>query len=225
MFTSFFRTIQGEGASTGRNVMFVRLFTEHCFPNKKRCSFCDTVGQPYWRENHNLEEFYGLVKTTDCKHFVITGGEPLQPESYKDLLIMACMLSDFEKTYEIETNGAFLNKLEDDTVIRRATHINISPKMKNSHVGFDYDRRNEVYHNEKLKWKFVLDPKNLKESWQEVEQWIVDARLDETNIWIMCQTPATQEEKKSIFNLAIEKGVNYSPRLHIDLFGDIEEEI
>ena len=225
MFTSFFRTIQGEGVSTGRNVMFVRLFTEHCFPNKKRCSFCDTIGQPYWRENHNLEEFHGLVKTTDCKHFVITGGEPLQPKTYDILIRMVCMLTDYDKTFEIETNGAWLHSLPNDIVIRKATHINISPKMKNSGVEFKYDKSNKVYYNPKFKWKFVVDPKNIEESWGEIEEWMAKARLYKENIWIMCQTPATQEEKKSVFNLAIEKGVNYSPRLHIDLFGNIEEEI
>ena len=66
--------MQGEGLLTGVPSVFVR--TSGC---NLRCWFCDT---PYtsWRPeggDMSIDEIVAQVEEWDCRHVVVTGGEPM----------------------------------------------------------------------------------------------------------------------------------------------------
>src|SRR3989338_8409922 len=71
-----FYSIQGEGLNAGVPAIFVRF--GNC---NLKCSWCDTkyTWHPDFRDNYeeNLPELFKNIKKYQCKHIVITGGEPM----------------------------------------------------------------------------------------------------------------------------------------------------
>lgn len=227
-FASFFNTIQGEGKSTGRNVSFVRMWTRNCFPNGGRCSFCDTVGQPYWQQKYSLKALDRFLRNEARSHIVLTGGEPFI--NLDDLQIIINKFIEHNKTFEIESNGSWFSDIPPytfETILetKNLEHVTVSPKLRNSGVRYKYDLNSINYSHKKLMYKFVINPEQIEDNMNEVLQWFSTLEIPSENVWLMSETPCKIEDKKKIFNLAVERRFNYSPRLHIDLFGNIEEEI
>lgn len=125
-----FRTVQGEGPSTGVPAVFVRL--ADC---NLRCSFCDTAYTWDWSRHDRARE---TVEVTDvverltkiasgAKTVVITGGEPLLQQD--DLVDVARALVERGLRIEVETNGTIIPQ---PALAENVAQWNVSPKLASS---------------------------------------------------------------------------------------------
>jgi 7-carboxy-7-deazaguanine synthase len=216
----FFESIQGEGEFAGTPSVFVR--TTGC---NLRCSFCDTP-HTSWAPEGTQESWQAILEqilTHDCRHVVLTGGEPmLQPE----LVLLSHALGRAGRFVTIETAGTLLRPVHADL-------MSISPKRANSTPQDPvWTRRHEELRDRsqvvaqmtrdyRYQLKYVIDTPN------DIDD--VDRHVREIGgvapscVFLMPQgTQAEQiREKTSWISLAAsERGYRVSPRLHIELFGN-----
>ncbi len=220
--SEIFYSIQGEGSLVGVPSVFVR--TSGC---NLRCVWCDT---PYtsWSpegQDMSLGEIAAAVKTFNCDHVVLTGGEPM---------IAPQVIALTERFHEaglhitIETAGTVHQTLRCDL-------MSISPKLSNS-TPHQRDGGRWAATHERLRiqpetlrrltssydyqLKFVVsDPANLAE--------ILDLQsalnAPASRIILMPEGVTRQtvaERGLWLAELCKENGFRFSPRLHIDLWGD-----
>ena len=224
---SIFNSIQGEGKNCGRATTFVRVFTENCFPNKKRCKFCDTVKQEYYCHNHDEEELVDWLYEGKYQELVsITGGE-LFSLNLRDVYHTISMLKDWAEEVEIETNGAYFREHVDNAwfykIIHLVDNINVSLKLTNSGVFYNYDDSviYDLYceYGDKFQFKFVVG-EDFDKDMEEINYFVDGCDIQKHHVWLMAMTPCDDEHKRKIVDKCIEMGYNYSPRLHVDLFGE-----
>jgi 7-carboxy-7-deazaguanine synthase len=134
-------TIQGEGKSAGRPVIFLRLGMCNL-----SCIWCDTPHTWNWtgtkfnhpekfdkeKELHRLEigEVANQIRTLagdEIKSLVISGGEPLIQQ--RQIVELAKLLKQDNWWIEVETNGTIEPSQEFRQIIDQ---INCSPKLENS---------------------------------------------------------------------------------------------
>jgi len=109
----FFYSIQGEGTRIGRPCIFVRF--QGCL---LRCTWCDT---PYALERKetamlmSADEIFDYIARWNCKHLMLTGGEPLEQKGIFEFIALAC-----DRGYEvvIETNGQVYAEAVDSRAVR-----------------------------------------------------------------------------------------------------------
>jgi 7-cyano-7-deazaguanosine (preQ0) biosynthesis protein QueE len=226
----FGKTIQGEGKSAGKEVMFLRL--AGC---NLHCIWCDTpytwnwVGtnfshpQKYDKakevvEMNNQEIISKLIALggEEVKALVVSGGEPLIQQRqliplFKSLKLMGWWI-------EVETNGTIPPL---DELIELADQINCSPKLANS----DNEARIRIKGNAmrvlastpKTYFKFVI---SSSEDEQEVEDYINNFELKQVYLMPLGMTKDQLNETRSKTQELVEKmGVMYSERIHITLLG------
>ncbi len=214
-----FHSIQGEGRFTGTPSVFVR--TSGC---NLRCWFCDT---PYtsWKPEGtawSVEAILDEVARHNCSHVVLTGGEPML---VLDLVSLAQELSRRGAFVTIETAGTV-----DLPVV--ADLMSISPKLGNSTpVGDEWAARHDqrrhapavirrLIRDYAYQLKFVI---NSPDDVADVEQWLAEfPEVDPTQVYLMPQAitaEALREKSAWIRNDAVERGWQFSPRLHVELFG------
>ena len=221
---SIFNSIQGEGLNCGKATTFVRLHTNNCFPNGNRCKFCDTITQEYYKPQLCLEDLHDHLQTHLPNMVSITGGE-IFSISEEDLDDLTHDIKDYVDYMEIETNGSYLIEnlsFKLISILSQIDNINISPKLSNSGVGwlYDYKKLNQLVKifGDKLQFKFVA---GNKKDLNEIFEFIYEAHeIENKNVWIMPRTPSTLETQKMIVDYCIENEYNFSPRLHIDLWGE-----
>jgi 7-carboxy-7-deazaguanine synthase len=96
--TEIFHSIQGESTTIGLPTVFVRL--TGC---PLRCQYCDTAYAFSGGDLMALDDIIERVKSFNCKHICITGGEPLaQP----GCIVLMNKLCDEGLMVSIETSGA-----------------------------------------------------------------------------------------------------------------------
>ena len=218
--SELFHSIQGEGSLAGVPSVFVR--TTGC---NLRCWFCDT---PYTSWNPegswtSVAELLERILAYNCEHVVITGGEPmLQPS----VVPLVQSLRDIGRHVTIETAGTFFRPVP-------ASLFSISPKLSNStppaerspkwhdihersRINLDVVRRMLAYTDAQL--KFVIDaPVDLDEVWQ-----LPEVQTDQ--VWLMPQAidqSAYAAKKSWLEPLAAQHGFHFSPRLHIEQWGNV----
>jgi len=216
-----FHSIQGEGEHAGTPSVFVR--TTGC---NLRCWFCDT---PYtsWKPEgaqRRWQDVLDDVLRHNCEHVVLTGGEPLlQPE----IVPLTHALADARRFVTIETAGTVYRPVHADL-------MSISPKRPNSAPRGDrWETRHEsLRENNALvrrllaeyacQLKYVVDrPEDLDDVDRHVRSL---PGLDPSRVFLMPQGIELAElrEKLSwIGPAAEERGYRTSPRLHIELFGNV----
>lgn len=208
LINEIFHSIQGEGPSIGKPSIFLRL--GGC---NLKCTWCDSkfTWDPKVADNKVMSEteIIKKIKSLPCKHLVITGGEPLlQQERLKSLL-------EKLKTYtaEIETNGSISLKIG-----KLIEQINCSPKLSNS--------GNKPYKlavkstGKKVFYKFVVkDKKDLS----EIKACIRQNKIPVNRTYLMPEGITKAEiltRSKWIVEICKKEGYNFSPRLHIMIYGN-----
>ncbi|MEQ8790617.1 MAG: 7-carboxy-7-deazaguanine synthase QueE [Pirellulaceae bacterium] len=114
-----YKSLQGEGRLTGVESIFVR--TSGC---NLRCVFCDTPFTSWHPEGEDLavDEILAEAAKFDCRHVVVTGGEPML---LAELLPLCEQLRELGKHITIETAGTLYLPAACDL-------MSISPKLGNS---------------------------------------------------------------------------------------------
>jgi len=216
-----FYSIQGEGIHVGVPALFMRL--QGCNLN---CRWCDTTevwkhGRPweldevvtYWKKRG----WYAKLKAKEA-HLIITGGEPTMQHTAIEGLLNGL---PFHPYTELETNGTLMVP----GLYGLVSHINCSPKLRNSDVSEKRRLNPEVIsylmeHTEAW-FKFVVegenDIKELKKTFQKP--------FNIPNNRVLLMLKAMDKEvyhrgQEKIIGLCKDNGYRYSPRLHIGAWGN-----
>ncbi len=114
-----YRSVQGEGLMTGVPSVFVRA--SGC---NLRCWFCDTPFASWRPEGHDMstDEIIAQSEEWDCRHVVITGGEPML---FSELIPLCERLHANGRHITIETAGTLHLPVACDL-------MSISPKFASS---------------------------------------------------------------------------------------------
>ena len=221
--SEIFYSIQGEGRLSGVPSAFIR--TSGC---NLRCVWCDT---PYtsWSpdgKEMTLEEILHAIESYPLRHVVLTGGEPLLSHEIEELSVK---LKDAGAHVTIETAATIFKPVSCDLV-------SMSPKLSNSTPWQKQNGRFATMHEQhRLNYnvvqqfidsydyqlKFVVD---REQDLVEVGQ-IVDAlkNVDTSRVLIMAQARNRRQlhqKSRWIVELCKQFGYGYSPRLHIELYGN-----
>ncbi len=214
-------TMQGEGPSQGRHVMFLRL--SYC---NLKCQWCDTKYTWDWtqfdkaKEVHDMNELSILAKLMkwDIKSLVISGGEPLLQQ--RQLIPLLTALRKMHYWVEVETNGTIAPS---DEFLSLVDQVNCSPKLSNS--GDTKEKRvkpealKKLAASEKVYFKFVI---GCEKDVEEVFEYLRDFDISHEKIFLM---PLGKTQNELLFTTALVKdltlrhGFRFSSRLHVELWG------
>jgi 7-carboxy-7-deazaguanine synthase len=214
-----FYSIQGEGTLIGVPSVFVR--TSGC---NLRCAWCDTPytsWNPEGKEMSN-EEIVAEVAGHPAKHVVITGGEPML---FAPVVELSRQLKDRGMHITVETAGTVYQPVSCEL-------MSISPKLANStpaderfaarHEGLRYQPEvlKRLMREFEYQLKFVVtSPEDLSEIRQIVSKTFASA--DRVLLMPEGTTPdCVRERGRWLAELCKQEGFRYSPRLHVDLWGD-----
>ena len=221
--SEIFYSIQGEGRLVGTPSLFIR--TSGC---NLRCVWCDT---PYtsWRPEGSSWPLAKILHRIDeyaAKHVVITGGEPMLAAEIEEL---TAALGRRRKHITIETAGTVLQPVRCDL-------LSLSPKLANSTPWKKQRGKFAAMHDERrlnlpvlqsyldrydYQLKFVVDS---REDFAEIRAVVARLRnVDPARVLIMAQGTTRREldEKRGwIVRACLEYGYAFTPRLHIELFGN-----
>lgn len=197
-----FCSIQGEGLNAGKPAVFVRF--GNC---NLKCTWCDTKYTWHPDLQDNFEAPLGRVfaeirKYPECKHLVITGGEPMLQQD-----AISAIRRGFPDYYiEVETNGSQPARCFDDVDL-----FTVSYKTSNSgNPPYELKTRNE-----KCVYKFVICREG---DFDEIEKIIKKYRLPADKIFLMPEGASRGEIlKKEPWMTAYcnQRGYRFTTRLHI----------
>ena len=226
LISETFYSVQGEGSLVGVPSVFVR--TSGC---NLRCTWCDT---PYasWNPEGtemNVKEIVAIVQREPTRHVVVTGGEPMVAKGLPDLL---AQLRAAGKHITIETAGTI------------APHgvpcdlASISPKLAHSTPSEAMAGKAWVEKHESLRlrpevlhaWctsydyqlKFVIATEADVEEVSAVVA-SIGVPVPPEKILLMPEgitREALRSRQTWLVDVCKRTGWRYSPRLHIDLFGN-----
>ena len=217
-----FYSIQGEGSLIGVPSVFIR--TSGC---NLRCTWCDTPYTSWQPEGDSLsvQEIVDGVAAFGCGHVVITGGEPLiAPE----LAELAERIGATGAHITVETAGTVFQELHCDL-------MSISPKLANS-TPWERDEGRWAAQHERVRFKpnvlrLLMDryPYQVKfvvssaSDLEEIAQMQQQLTVPAESIILMPEgvnRDVLRERGLWIAEICKERGYRFSPRLHVELWGD-----
>jgi 7-cyano-7-deazaguanosine (preQ0) biosynthesis protein QueE len=212
-------TIQGEGPSQGKEVMFIRLALCNL-----HCSWCDTPYTWNWKqykvadEVHEMDNDVILKAVEKTRAVVISGGEPFLQQ--RNLLTLVGELSKREYWIEVETNGTIEPEPLFFTLLNR---VNCSPKLSNSGESFETRIKPAVMSwlasSHKVFFKFVVGNKTDMDEVLELVQIFL---IDPDRVYLMPLGKTREELARTtemVRGLATQYGFHFSSRLHVELWG------
>jgi 7-carboxy-7-deazaguanine synthase len=232
-----FRSLQGEGLLTGVPSVFVR--TSGC---NLRCGFCDTPYTSWEPEGEDLSideiveqvdsliarpapDFVASLSSADCRHAVLTGGEPML---FAELVPLTAALRQRRLHITIETAGTIFQSLACDL-------MSISPKLSNSAPPVERDARWHHRHERSrhapdvirrlvaeypYQIKFVIgSPADC----EEMETWLAGfPEIDRSRVLLMPQgtdLAELAEHASWLEPYCRSENLRFCPRKHIEWFG------
>lgn len=229
-------TVQGEGRSQGRAVVFLRLGLCNL-----DCSWCDTPytwdwtgknGVAYDKETQlrkwslaQVEMQLRSMMGADCTRLVISGGEPMLHQ--RRLVQLIERLGNDGIAVEIETNGTVMpNESMIDLCTSGVLSWNCSPKLSNS--GIDYATRidNEVLSvlaNLATDFKFVIASDDDVHEVDALYADVLNFAVEPERMYLMPEGTETNTilgRLPWVMERAALRGWSVSPRLHVLAYGN-----
>jgi 7-carboxy-7-deazaguanine synthase len=220
--SEIFYSIQGEGMLTGVPSVFVR--TSGC---NLRCVWCDTPYTSWTPEGKEMSvnEVLACVRSHPAKHAVVTGGEPMIAPGIVELTEG---IRGLGLHITIETAGTVYHRVACDL-------MSISPKLENS-TPFEREGGKWVAQHERLRYqpevlrqfmseyeyqlKFVVaSPDDIP----EIAKMLEEIQADRSRVVLMAEgvtSDVIRERAAWLAEICKREGFRYSPRLHIDLWGN-----
>lgn len=218
-----FSSIQGEGRLAGIPSVFIRA--SGC---NLRCVWCDTPYTSWKPEGKELgvETVLREAKKYSCRHVVITGGEPFLA---RDLPALADGLRADGFHVTIETAATIYVPVACDL-------ISMSPKLSNS-TPWEREKGKFAAMHEARRLDFAVIQRFINEYDYQLK-FVADQRgdfgeigqvlqqlehVDRSRVLVMAQAKTKtrlREKNVWIVELCKQHGFGYSPRLHIELFGN-----
>lgn len=236
--------IQGEGSLMGIPHLLIRL--SGC---RLRCqfadSFCDTW-MSSWKPRKGTFSLQDVIdfseKFSHISHVFITGGGPTLHKELLPELVELC--KNLQLYVTIETEGS-------EYVDTGADLISLSPKFSNStpRVGsikpWDGSLVTEKDKDQHEKWRrnypamkalierqivlnrdFQLKPViSTPEDLEELKYLQATLSIPNHKVWLMpegTEDELLQKKRQWLFDICIKEGYNYTDRLHIIAYGNIE---
>lgn len=217
-----FHSIQGEGRLVGVPSVFIRL--SGC---NLRCHWCDTPYASWSPEGEELTigQLIGRVRRLWVRHIVITGGEPL---IFPETVLLTERLKEDDFHITVETAGTVDAPVQCDL-------MSISPKLKNStphrrdggkwadqheRLRYQPDVLRSLMSRYDYQLKFVVsEPADV----EEVRAVVRDVEGDAERVLLMPEGVSPEvihERSQWIVEACKVHGYRFSPRLHIDLWGN-----
>jgi len=217
-----YRSVQGEGFLTGTESVFVR--TSGC---NLRCWFCDTPYTSWSPEGDDLavSEVLERAASFDCRHVVVTGGEPM---IHGELVPLAAGLRRAGRHITIETAGTLYLPVECDL-------MSISPKLAGSapseadhptwhrrHVATRHAPHvmQKLVSQYKYQIKFVVDaPADCQEAQRYLDEM---PQIDRSRVMLMPQGTTLEElaaRAEWLEPYCRDHSLVYCPRRQIEWFG------
>jgi len=229
--SEIFHSIQGEGILLGVPSVFIR--TSGC---NLRCRWCDT---PYasWNpegEEMTIDEILQRVRPYDCRHVVLTGGEPMVASGIRNL---GAALKAEGMHITVETAATIPPDAEG--MAMPFDLGSLSPKLANStpdvEIAGPWRQRHEETRFQPVvirRWleagacqlKFVV---SSVEELSEIEELLNEVGTVEgftrDRVLLMPEgtdTASLRERGPILAEMCLEHGFRFAPRIQIELFGN-----
>ena len=220
--SEIFYSIQGEGMLTGVPSVFVR--TSGC---NLRCVWCDTPYTSWAPEGSDmtLDQILAAVQLHPARHAVVTGGEPMIAPGIVEL---TKGIKQLDLHVTIETAGTVFRPVAGDL-------MSISPKLANStphereggkwaaqheRIRYQPEVLRQLMAEYEYQLKFVVaSPDDMA----EIARVLEDTHADRSRVVLMAEgttSDAIRERASWLTEICKREGFRYSPRLHIDLWGN-----
>ena len=214
-----FYSVQGEGSLVGVPSVFIR--TSGC---NLRCAWCDTPYTSWQPEGTDLEleQILDEVAAHPTRHVVVTGGEPMIAP---DIIALTGRLRQRGMHITVETAGTVFAPVACDL-------MSISPKLANStpldpRWSGQHERLRiqpavlaELMARYEYQLKFVMArPDDL----DEVRRLVEMLSADRERVILMPEgTDSERLRERGLWLAEVckEEGFRFSPRLHVDLWGN-----
>jgi 7-carboxy-7-deazaguanine synthase len=220
--SEIFHSIQGEGILAGVPSVFVRL--SGC---NLRCVWCDTPYTSWNPESSDMpvDEVVTAVRGYSPSHAVVTGGEPM---IFPDSIELTRRLKDGGLHVTVETAGTVYQPVDCDL-------MSVSPKLANS-TPLERDGGRWAAQHDRLRYqpdvlrrlmaeytyqlKFVVTaPSDMA----EIERIVEETGADPSRVVLMPEgidAKTIRERALWLVDLCKREHYRYSPRLHVDLWGN-----
>lgn len=233
----YFSSIQGEGKFQGKNAFFIRFAGCNLKCVGFGCSLrspktgemligCDTIraaqSSHFKYDKFDSQRLSGLL--LGLKHkplIVLTGGEPLIHHADRDLLKFLEYAISVGFNIQFETNGTIDVDFAKFPIYKKCTFavsVKLALSGEPAHKRINKKALKSLFNNASCFYKFVTTGAELAEikdilAIQNGEVWCMPLAKNQAEL---------ENNAKDVVNLCISNGFNYSDRLHIRIWNDLD---